>query len=256
MNAIAKQSGYDQRQTDRLQRIEDENNRISRVRSLGVVPGQCGSNIIDAPARGPVKLFRDFSYDEQTDGSFKVVGKGFDGRLALRRGDVFDIMADQARRAKADEPFAPAEVAMGRYYRDLFERHASAGIKCSSVEGVGGGSGGAGGFMDAMLSDGRELDRLRGWIGSGSAMVVRRVRPSSRGSRVSIFDRRLVDMVCLEDKSISDVLKAHGWVRKGDTVKALRLGLCGVLNRMMGRHIHQKTQSCQFGSGPNMGNWA
>ncbi len=48
-------------------------------------------------------------------------------------------------------------------------------------------------------------------VGTGTAMAVRKIRPPKRGSRVKITDRRLVDMVCLEDKPISAVLRAHGW---------------------------------------------
>lgn len=79
-----------------------------------------------------------------------------------------------------------------------------------------------------------EIKRLRRRIGSGSAMVVRRVRPSSRGSRVTIFDRRLVDMVCLEGRTLSCVLKAHGWSVCGEFVGILSLALKQALDRMSG----------------------
>ena len=88
--------------------------------------------------------------------------------------------------------------------------------------------------MDAVLRDREEIERLHRRIGTGSAMVVRRIRPSQRGSRVSISDRRLVDMVCLEDRAVSDVLKAHGWSVLGETSRAVAKALGQALDRMGG----------------------
>lgn len=88
--------------------------------------------------------------------------------------------------------------------------------------------------MDAVLRDREEIMRLRRRIGTGSAVVVRRIRPSKRGSRVSISDCRLVDMVCLEDRVVSDVLKVHGWSVHGETSRAVSKALGRALDRMNG----------------------
>ena len=66
------------------------------------------------------------------------------------------------------------------------------------------------------------------------ALAVRRIRPSDRGSRAGITDRRLVDMVCLGGEDLTAVLRAHGWFEDGKNRKALRLALCAVLDRMQG----------------------
>jgi hypothetical protein len=63
-------------------------------------------------------------------------------------------------------------------------------------------------------------------------MAVRKIRPSKRGSRVNITDRRLVDMVCLEDKPISAVLRAHGWSVSGSTLSCIKQTLSNLLNRI------------------------
>ncbi|WP_412073319.1 hypothetical protein [Tritonibacter mobilis] len=49
---------------------------------------------------------------------------------------------------------------------------------------------------------------------------------------MNITDRRLVDMVCLKDKPISAVLRAHGWSVQGQTSGAVRQALAEVLERM------------------------
>jgi hypothetical protein len=123
---------------------------------------------------------------------------------------------------------------MGRHYRGLVERYQAAGVRCSSVESLGRSCSGMGGeFIDAVLRDRERIEMLRRRIGGGSALIVRRIRPSQRGTRAGITDRRLVDMVCIEDLSMSEVLKAHGWSIKADLVRSLNVALAAVLDRMM-----------------------
>ena len=245
-----------QRIEHKAQNTAAEQQRIAAVARLNMAPASCGPAIVRvAPARGFMILFQEVVYQEQPDGSYKAISDAFDGRDALRCADAFDVMAAQASRAKVFDLFTPEQVGMGRRYRTITERYKSAGIKCSSVEGIGGGSGDGGDFMDRVIIDGDELRRLHRWIGKGTAKAVRCVRPSQRGSRALITDQALVDAVCLRDKTISEVLRDNGWSVKGDTVKALRASLCGVLDRMIGKRIRHKTLACNFGSGHNFRSW-
>lgn len=213
---------------------EAEAMRIEAVRAAGRVPPEVGPEIPEAPARGLVGTFDMMrSYPDGADG-FVSKPAGFMGRKTLGRADSFDVMAAKAASARKPNPFSPGQVAMGRYYRDLVEKHANAGVKCSSLESLSQGSGGGGSFIDAVLRDRQRIGILQARIGDRSALVVRRHRPSSRGSRSSIMDRRLVDMVCLEDKTISDVLRAHGWAIKGGLVADVQQALADALDRMMG----------------------
>jgi hypothetical protein len=160
---------------------------------------------------------------------------GYRGRSAIQRADVFDVMAARAAGRNKQSPLSKGQVQMGRHYRDLMERYESAGVKCSSafsIESTGGGSGGD--YIDAVLRDREEIDKLHRRMGLGPAMVVRRVRPTIRGSRVQITMRRLVDMVCIEGRTLGDVLRAHGWSVGGRTVKAVTHALCEALDRMAG----------------------
>ena len=74
-------------------------------------------------------------------------------RSAMQRADVFDVMMAKAASNGKPAPFTRAQVAAGRYYRDLVERHACAGIRCSSVEALRSGGGDSGSFIDAVLRD-------------------------------------------------------------------------------------------------------
>ncbi|WP_417699893.1 hypothetical protein [Pseudophaeobacter sp.] len=216
-------------------RLEAEAVRLAEIKARSAVPEICGDAIPQAPARGAFRVFEPQALYPDAEGGFEAKPAGYRGHSAIQRADVFDVMAAKAARHNKPSPLSPGQVAIGRYYRDLVERHACAGLKCSSIEAVRSGSGGRGGdFMDAVLRDREEIEHLRRRIGMGSAMVVRRIRPSKRGSRASISDRRLVDMVCLEDRALSDVLKAHGWSVYGATSQAVAKALGQALERMRG----------------------
>lgn len=239
-------AGMDARRVAKL----SEAMRIAEVRALGSVPPEVGPDIIAAPARGPVRVFEGRAVYPKGEGEFELKPSGFAGRKSLRRADSFDVMTAKAARHKKSAPFSPSQVAIGRHYRDLVERHDAAGVKCASLEGAasrGGGSGG--GFIEALLRDRDEIAELQRRIGAGAAMVVRRIRPSSRGSRLTITDRRLVDMVCLDEKTISDVLRGHGWAIKSALIRALNQSLCDALDRMAGPIARPRAGVVRYGSG-------
>ena len=215
--------------------LAKEQKRVAAVRKLGQVPKGCGPEIPDAPARGPVVQFtQTVMYPDGEDG-FKAKDAGYLGRKSLRHADAFDIMAAGAARHKKPAPFTPAQVAMGRHYATLYERHASAGVRCSSMEAQSRSSGGGGGeYIDAVLRDRAQLDLLQARIGTGSAMVVRRQKPSERGSKTGITDKRLVDDFCLKEISMTRILEAHGWSKDGKAIQVLTQALCEALDRMAG----------------------
>jgi len=238
---------------------DEEAARIAEVKAMGHVPKEVGPMVPEAPARGPVRMFDATKLYPKGEADYEAKPAGWKGRKTLQRADVFDVMLHKAKAAhtravakarnagKPEEewpvfvpPLSFGQMSMGRFYRDLTEKHTCAGVKCSSLESLSQSGGGTGGeFMDAVLRDRMRLDALHRRIGSGIAKEVRRIRPSETGSRATIMDRRLVDMVCLEDQNISDVLRAHGWVKDGQAaqskhIKALRVALSKALNRMMG----------------------
>lgn len=208
-----------------------ENARIAMVRALGEVPPECGSDIPHAPARGPVRVFEGVMlYPDGKDG-WRAAPSGHAGRKGMARADAFDVMEAQARRGL----FTPSQKAVGRYYAALFEAHACAGMQCASLETAVDRTGGGGGeYIDAVLRDRERLNVLRQRIGSGVSLAVRKVRPSVSGSRALISDRRVVDMVCIEGRTLSDVLRSHGWAVTGKSRGLLRDAFCAALDRMCG----------------------
>lgn len=243
--SAAQNAAAGQKRAD-LFRAEAE--RIAAIKAAGSVPAACGPAIPMAPARGAFQTFRPMEMVPGTAGTARPAGYRGPGeerfRDAIRVADVFSVMEEQARRAhvaKADDaasfvaPLTPAQVQMGRTYRDLVERHDNGGMKRASLEANrGGGSGG--GFMDTYLEEGLMIERLRRRIGDSAALVVRRIRPSKRGAGAKgiITDRALVDMVCLKDMTLIAVLKAHGWSKDGRAIAALRVALANSLDRMQG----------------------
>lgn len=230
-------------------RLADEGARLARVKAEAAPPAVCGPAIPVAPARGDLTTFRPMELVPGTVGVARDTGHWERGEVSRRRGarikDVFDRMEEEARqthRARGDKagpyvpPLSPAQVQIGRDYRDMVERHASGGVKCASLEALGRQGGGSGAFSQAFAHEGRRIEAMRFRIGKGAALAIRRIRPSKRGGagRSAIFDRRLVDLVCLMDMDPGRVLELHGWAAYGQTREALRSALAGALDRMMG----------------------
>lgn len=193
-----------------------------------------------APARGPTMVVRELGMVPGSQERVRVEG------VYLRDADVLSAAnANAAKRCPEDQPFVapytPGQVAIGRRYRDLVERHEAAGMKCASVEARSGG-GGSGGFIDAFVAEGREIEAMRSRIGNGVSLAVRRIRPSARGCRAAIKDRVLVDAVCLQGMTLNEVLRAAGWSADGKHREALRKALCAALDRMQGYGCARSTR--------------
>lgn len=207
---------------------------MSRVHLRAATPFECGPEVTAAPARGPMKV----TTPRRLVGNASV-RDGYLGRKRMEEADVFDAMMkdarDRAERQGAEfvPPFTPGQIAMGRHYRALVERHDAGGMKCSALDAQR-GDGAGGGFMDAFMDEGREIARIHARIGEGQAMALRRIRPSSRGSRRAITDRALIDMVCLSGMTLSEVLRAHGWAKSATVLEKCRTAICGTLDRMQG----------------------
>lgn len=216
-----------------------EAGRRAALLQAATAPEVCGPDIPVAPARGACRVFTARQIRPGTRNTVEDAGYRGPGEAQPRKGvavaDVFDRIEARARAAKKPAPFTPGQIAIGRLYRTLVERHEAGAIKLSSLEGRTGGSGRGPDVTDIRLDEARKIAVLRRRIGDGAAMVVRRVRPSARGAGASIIlDRRLVDAVCLEDMDLSAVLAAHGWAPKGAHRETLRDALGAALDRMQG----------------------
>lgn len=218
-------------------RLRNEALRMAEIRAASLPPAECGPDIVAAPARGPSIAVHRIELVPQGGDKWAAATVGYGGRAAVRAADVFDLMLAAAVRAKRPAPLTPGQIAHGRRYRDLVELVSAGGLKLSSLGRLAAGSGGGQSdldWLDRHLSLVAEVDAMRRRVGSGVSMAVRRVRPSARGSRVSIPDQAIVDMVCIGDRSLSQVLRAHGWATHGAARDALLLALCGALDRMIG----------------------
>lgn len=235
-----------------LKSLRQESVRVEGVRVSGHVPAEVGPAVEPAPARGAVRMFEPMSLYPDGEDDYVLRPSGYRGRKALRRCDAFDLMQAKAAAKGRSLPFTVAQVEVGRLYADLVHRHNAAGVKCSSIEGRVGGSGRGGDFIDAVLRDRERIDLFRRRIGAGAAMVVRKVRPSSRGTRVAIMDRALVDAVCVEEQTLSDVLRAHGWSVKGQTVQAVGRALADALQRMIGPVGGGGIRAARYGEGASI----
>lgn len=210
-----------------------EDDRLAEIKGRAVAPDACGPEIPMAPARGRMVEVRPVMM-QMTDAGWQPQHGGYRGRNAARASDVFDEMGLQARRAGGAAPFTARQIAAGRAYAALVERHASVGIKGRSIETAGGsGTPGSGGIMDLIIDEGRAIASMQAAIGDGWALAVHR---QGRRRRVPLTVRELVDRVCLRGETLSGVLEACGWSVYGETVTWAREALAGALDRMAGWH--------------------
>lgn len=229
----------------RRQERRAEAARVEAVRRFGDVSGECSGEIAPAPARGPVKPYREIKMVAVgTDGFERVPERYQSGAPGMVR-DAFDAITDAAKRGGGGAPFTAAQVGAGRDYAALTERVAAAGVKGSSVFDVK-VSGSGRDFMDAYLADAQRLGWFHAAIGDGIAKDVRRKVPARAGrviigevelravGRRLITVRALVDAVCTGGASFADVLRAHGWTPTGKARAVLRDALCAALDRMQG----------------------
>ncbi|PTX02052.1 hypothetical protein DDE23_13380 [Pararhodobacter aggregans] len=206
---------------------DDEDQRLQFMLDAARAPESCGPEIPVAPARGRVLSFAPQAVRPTATG-YEVQHDGFRGRDAARAADVFDVMLHQVARRGGEAPFTPGQIEAGRTYAMLVERHSSVGLRCISVESQRGSGSAGGAFMDAVLAEGEVIRRMQAAIGTGMALEVLR----ETGARRDIPVRRLVDMVCLEGKSVTAALKAHGWSVYGDIRAQAYAAVGDALDRM------------------------
>lgn len=230
--------GCDWDQLARLSDFEVAQLEVQYRLHLAMPPERCGPAMIAQPARGPMIATAPKGVVPDGAEGWKVEHVGYRGRDVARAADAFDLMEAQARRAARNSDaghvslFTPVQVAVGRRYAMLVERHEASGVRCSSVEAQRGGGSGGGSFIDTVIHEGDVIRAMRRAIGDGASLAVRRIRPSVRGSRVGIRDRALVDAVCLRGETVSDVLEAHCWALGVKVRDAARQALGGALDRM------------------------
>lgn len=216
-------------------RLAGEADRIARIKADAARPDGCGSEIVDvAPGRGPVRRFQPREAVRTASGQVRVARAGHNGNDALARADAFDVMQQQSSRRKKDAGalFTPGQISAGRDYAALYERCASAGVRCSSVEATGGG--GQGSWIDAVIRDSRRLAALDRAIGSAVVLSPRDAQAHADRGRKIMRTSDLVAGVCVEGRTISQMLQSFGWCRSPFIRKKTMGALCAALDRMQG----------------------
>lgn len=224
--------------TSRYQRTKTAINRTGyeMMAKKVLLPDGCSSEIPSVEPRGQLIAFRETKVLPDGEDGFKVVEQPYRAGCAAIQEDVFDRMADQAKRAKGVLMLTQHQVDAGRAYRALYEKVDAAGVKCSSTFDDSVGGSGRADFMDAFAADVQRLGWFRNAIGDGFALRVRvqGAHSMDRGSRASITSQQLIDSVCLADQGLSVVLRRNGWAAATKNIKVLRVTLCAILERMKG----------------------
>ena len=200
---------------------DDEGERLDWIRRRAAPPVSCGPEVPLAPARGALVPVAPYEM-RATAAGFERQHVGFQGRDAARARDVFDAMADEAARRGAPMPLTLAQVDTGRRYAALVERHAGSGMRGLSVEVRGGGGGGQGNFIDAVIREGEVIAGMLAGLGDAVAVI----------GRAQLRLSLLVDWVCLDGLVPSAVLRRCGLSVRGGASEAVRAALALALDRM------------------------
>lgn len=230
MGRIGGANGFDRGYRERL---DAEAQRCSEMLAKAAPPVEMQAAPI-APARGAMIL----------QANYAVMSGGMRRRDGAhwRSAGPLAVMVEQARmrhesKGRDDEdftaPFSPSQIAVSEDYRALVERHEAGMCKVSSLESGRSGSSNGALAIDTYIQEARWLEELRRRIGSGATMQVRRHLDRDNARR-AIPVRVLVDMVLVQGKTLSDVLRDHGWAKKTDHLRMLRGELCAALDRMCG----------------------
>ena len=221
---------------------------VAEAKAAGAVPAGAGDINACAPARGPVRLYDPVEVLRTESGGPRYHRMAERGAKPVIREDAFDRMEGCAAglakaRGKVHVPlFTVAQVEAGRLYAQLTERLDAGGVRCSSLEALRAArASGGGSWIDARIRDRGRVNAMIAEIGDGWAMSPRRVAPNG-DLRQAIRLRLAVDMVCLADKTLSDVLRRFGWAGNTKQRAAMRLVLCQTLDRMRG-HSGAKAQN-------------
>lgn len=218
-------------------RLADEARRLVLMKGAATPPAEMRAAPV-APARGVQQLVPD--WDLLPGGTRRRAGAHWITPTGLHVINEMDRRAQPAPAdgqaggqavRKAADLFTPSQVAMGARYAELVEWRAASGVKGGKLEASHGGSD-PGLFIDRFIDAGAELARLQAAIGPGMALVPKYGRDTDNVRR-KIPVRAALDAVLLQGRSLSWVLKSHGWQPKGLLRRDLVMALRGALDRMM-----------------------
>jgi len=206
--------------------------RARGARPFGVSDAVPGA----AAGRAPKERYQPREMVTTTSGSRRVVNCGHRGLDGLRpvsplqRIDAAAARAYRGDKATREPIFTTGQIDMADDYAALFERCQSAGVKCSSIEGLG--AGGQGSFIDRVIADSRQLARWQLAVGDGVILAQR--NPAAASGKVAIRCLDLVNAVCIAGQSCDTVLGRFGWSKATKHRTKLIIALRMALDRMRG----------------------
>lgn len=220
-----------------LARLAQSARAQAELRRAAAVPVAASPEIVAAPARGPVRVAPQVETVMTPSGPRprKITVDGFH---PVTCEDAFDRMAiASANRGRREPAFTVAQVEAGRAYRALAERCACEGVRgtLSSVA-PSGHAGGDRSWMDGVIARGRRLAALRAAIPVAVVLCPRDAAAlAARTALRPVRVRDVVDGVCLQDLTLTEVLRAFGWPPATRYRERLRVALCAALDGMCGR---------------------
>ena len=220
-----------------------EAERIDILHVAAAPPAALADSLPAAPARGAFRTYPIVIMEPVGPGQYRP-RKG----TGVSVMDAFDRMAGSAARSKSTCGLTLSQVSMARRYGELCRAIRDGASPRSCLDFTPKGAGGGLSFLEVRLMWRDEITTLQNRSGDGIARPVRRIRPSARGSRAAIRDRSLIDMVAIDDLTVAEVLRRHGWARDDKTVRDLTAALADICDRMMGPAFRRRLSTCHYGA--------
>ena len=213
----------------RFSLVKDREARAEMI-ARAAPPQSCSPQILAVPGRGPMAPYRDVeSY--MTENGPRQRSTSSDYGLAARVAGPLEEIELASRGKRGSGPaFSAAHHVSANTYEALWHLVNGGQVKCSNLEGSGGGSGLS--VTDEMLGSAQRLRWMDGAIGTGAVL-------SPEGwlampGRRTISAGLLVHWCLIRRKPLVGLLDAHGWARQSRYLKTLKLGLMASLDAIYG----------------------
>ncbi|WP_439137493.1 hypothetical protein [Roseicyclus sp.] len=204
---------------------------IDAALAKAALPNGASDRIAPAPARGDVDAFRDrVTYLTDNGPRDRVEQSPYGAAVRLR--SALDGIEARGRAASEGPIFTDRHHLAAAEYETLWLKVNGGRVKCSDLQGAGGG-GGATGITDQIIHD---IQRLRGMdarIGHCPVLLARGAR--AQAGRRSLFTDQLMFDVLIRHAPLSAVLSARQWSVQSRHLKTLKQALMALLDAIYGR---------------------
>lgn len=193
------------------------------------LPGEISGQIIVAPARGTVETFRDrVTYFTENGPRDRIEQSPYGA--AVRVQSALSAIEAKSRNRKNPLVFTDRHHQAASEYEALFLRVNSGRVKCSDLQGSGGGGGM--GVTDQIIHDIQRLRKMDQRIGRRPILLARGAQ--ARAGRRTLFTDELMFDALIRQAPLGMTLQARQWPNQSRYIKTLQTAIMSLLDAIYG----------------------